>query len=272
MMSPRLTAGRIVLVLVTLTAAGCGPQLPDFDADMESERQQELQHSEDPLLAALSEAGGDLRQGLEQAGADLETDKAGHITAIWFYRSELTDDGLELLINLPYLERLELQGCENLTDAGIAHLRRSLTLRWLAITKCDGITPATLRSASRMDGLEGLYISHCTGFAGDVDLTPLKTMRSLRELYLIGTGVTDARLRNLASLVNLQALGLNSPEVTDAGLKHLVPLTQLAEVNATGTQITKTGVSHLHRRLPGCRVIFDEPATRPVEPVSSEEE
>lgn len=250
----RAIAGSLVLLL----AVGCRQNVPDFDVESEPVRQTSLLGPDDPLLEALAESKGDIAAALRKAGAELAADGDGHVTAVWFFETALTNEGMALLVNLPALERLEFQACAAFSDEGVVALRGLESAKWLSFTRCTSITPAMLRAVGRMSSLEGLYIAHCPNFAGEVDLEPVAAMTALRELYLIGTGVSDAQLRHLAELKSLHALGLNSPQVTDAGLKHLVRLTQLTEINATGSQVTAEGIAQLQRRLPDCRVLIDK--------------
>jgi hypothetical protein len=66
--------------------------------------------------------------------------------------------------------------------------------------------------------------------------------------------VTDAGLKDLASLEKLTYLGLGSTRVTDAGLKELAPLKGLVTLGLFDTKVTDTGVKELQRSLPRCRI------------------
>jgi len=68
------------------------------------------------------------------------------------------------------------------------------------------------------------------------------------------SSVTDAGLKELASLTQLQTLDLDNTKVTDAGLKELAGLKQLRELHLSGTKVTDAGVQELQRALPKVRI------------------
>jgi hypothetical protein len=69
-------------------------------------------------------------------------------------------------------------------------------------------------------------------------------------VYLSGTDVTDAGLKDLAGLKQLQWLNLTKTQVTDAGLKHLAGLKQLRLLLLTNTKVTDKGIADLKKALP----------------------
>ena len=75
-------------------------------------------------------------------------------------------------------------------------------------------------------------------------------------LYLSGAAVTDAGLKELASLKNLTTLDLSATKVTDAGLKELTALKNLAALILSDTQVTDAGVKELQKALPKCTIRF----------------
>ena len=108
-------------------------------------------------------------------------------------------------------------------------------------------------------GLRNVQSLHITGVPLDDELLPpLAALPKLKEIYLAGTQITDAGLRNLARATQLKTLalslrvgGFESPsltcQVTDAGLAHLSGLKGLEELHIDGTQITDAGLAHLRR-------------------------
>ena len=70
------------------------------------------------------------------------------------------------------------------------------------------------------------------------------------------TGVTDAGLKELATLKNLTTLDLSNTGVTDAGLKELAPLKNLTTLNLGGfTRVTDEGIKELQKALPKCKIV-----------------
>jgi hypothetical protein len=66
-------------------------------------------------------------------------------------------------------------------------------------------------------------------------------------LYLNGTNVGDAGLKELAHLKNLQLLNLDATKVTDAGLKELVGLKSLQSLSIPSVKVTDAGLKELAR-------------------------
>jgi internalin A len=71
---------------------------------------------------------------------------------------------------------------------------------------------------------------------------------------LSGTQVTDAGLKELASLKKLRTLVLQKTKVTDAGLKELASCKQLRVVDLQKTSVTEAGVEELQMALPSCNI------------------
>ena len=58
----------------------------------------------------------------------------------------------------------------------------------------------------------------------------------------------------LGNLKSLSNINLEFTHVTDAGLVHLKGLTNLAELNLLNTQVTDVGVSELQQALPNLKI------------------
>jgi len=89
----------------------------------------------------------------------------------------------------------------------------------------------------------------------DEDLAFLKSLTSLRQLYLGNTSVSDAGLKHIGGLKELRVLGLIGTKVTDAGLKELVELKNLTNLRLSGTQTTEAGQKQLQESLPGLQIL-----------------
>ena len=64
-------------------------------------------------------------------------------------------------------------------------------------------------------------------------------------VYLDGTAMTDAGMKELKEFKNLQTLGLGGTQVTDAGMKELKDLKNLRVLGLNGTQVTDAGMKEL---------------------------
>jgi Leucine-rich repeat (LRR) protein len=151
----------------------------------------------------------------------------------------ITDVGLEHLQALPQLEELEL-GLPGLSDAGLVHLQSLPRLRELALNK-TAITSAGLAQLAALPQLEKLRV----WYPGVVDLTPLRGLRRLRELMILGQ-ITDVDLLSLKDLAQLERLNVSGTLITDSGLAHLENLRQLKFLNLGRTKATNAGLVHLY--------------------------
>lgn len=80
-------------------------------------------------------------------------------------------------------------------------------------------------------------LRHLAGFAG---------LRSVRSLYLNGTGVDDESLRALHLFTSLEQLYLEDTAITDEGLQELAMLPRLRIVSLRNTRVTPDGIDRLH--------------------------
>jgi len=104
-------------------------------------------------------------------------------------------------------------------------------------------------NADRLDGEDlgrlppetaELRIADFTGTAES--LRALKALPQLRLLH-IGGAITDAHLREIASLGELRTLNLSRSQVSDAGLKELARLTQLRLLRLSSSAVTDEGMA-----------------------------
>ena len=94
----------------------------------------------------------------------------------------LTDAGLENLVQLTQLRRLNLSRCVQVTDAGIARLVQCAKLADLNVSYCDQLTDAALVYISNLRELQVLDIAGCwrLTFRGLVPLARFANLRILR--------------------------------------------------------------------------------------------
>jgi hypothetical protein len=138
-------------------------------------------------------------------------------------RTKVTDDGLKALVKLPKLRHLELEDIA-VTDAGLKHL-------------------------AQIEGLHTLYLRGTK--ITDAGLAHLQANKSLWALALDRTAVTDtglAQFANPGGLRNVNHLYLAGTKVTDAGIRQLDAMPHLQGVSLDGTKATKTSVERLKKR------------------------
>ena len=104
------------------------------------------------------------------------------------------------------------------------------------------------------------------GKTGNVDLSPLESLKNLESLRLVGDIVTEADLAHLALLSRLRRVTLRQCRISGEGLRHLEGLTELEWLDLSGSTIhnrehvdstlaTDEGVKELQEALPGAVVI-----------------
>jgi hypothetical protein len=89
----------------------------------------------------------------------------------------------------------------------------------------------------------------------DAGIKELATLKNLTRLRIGGPFMTDAGLKDLAALKNLTALELDVDEVTDATRKNLSALTNLTSLEVTSiADVKNEDVKKLQWVLPKCKV------------------
>jgi len=254
---------RLILCLLLLGIAGCGPK-------GQSGRREQGGESEQEAIAAL-----------EKLHARIQRDADGKVVEVYFYYADITNDDLRHLKGLTSLEsltlvdvylifdrslpwELELRG--RITDAGLEHVKKltSLTTLALRLTKITDAglvhlmemkslttldlngTQITAASLEQLKGLELDTLTIPSRAKTDVGLKNyLAARRPVTALNFRGWKITDAGLVNLQELTSLKEVFLYKTQITDVGLEQLKGLTNLKVLNLYGTQITDEGLEHL---------------------------
>lgn len=167
----------------------------------------------------------------------------------------LGDEHLELLRDLPALERVTLDGFM-LTDDGLRHLAawKSLTkLTFYNIANRGRFNGSGLRHLAELPRLEEF---NCGGSSfDDAGLEACSRLTKLTKLWLWHTPITDAGVPHLKKLTKLQSLRLLAqwrPRITDAALPHLAEIKSLEHLDLGETRFTYAGLRQL-RELPSLK-------------------
>ena len=162
-----------------------------------------------------------------------------------------TDERLESIGRLPYLQRLEIAHGRWVTDQGIESLANVSHMRHLDLREVR-LSGRGLRAIGRMARLEVLYLDAYA--ISDEDLTALGRLSHLRELRLSMnySRVTDGGLIPLSHLSKLEFLSLEGTLIADEGLMHLAPLSRLTELRVNGPNVGDGKA--IGRALPHCQV------------------
>ena len=126
--------------------------------------------------------------------------------------SNLVDDDLQLLLDLPGIERIWIESA-SITDQGVARL-------------------ASLRR------LREIHLIHCSQLT-DQSLKLLESPR-LRSLNLTGNSqVSDAGIRSIKRCYNLTELGLEGTRISSASLPFIANCRQLTRLDIGHTKVCK---------------------------------
>lgn len=143
-------------------------------------------------------------------------------TNLHLFDEDLTDSMLEQIVRrCSTLLRLLITGAR-FTEAGLKVLTIRPGLRQLALRRA-GITNGGLQHIGLLTGLRSLYLSENGSGITDEGLAHLRELRVLKTIDLGGcTALTDAGLEQLKSLAGLKRLYVDGTQVTDAGVRDFV--------------------------------------------------
>ena len=175
---------------------------------------------------------------------------ASALDAVVLRATELTDNEMHYLGNLPTLQELNLSD-NPITDAGLASLAGLSQLKYLDLRNTR-ITGAGLKSLAQCESLELLYLNGTS--ITDAGLAQLKSLTAIRALALGNTRITDEGLKHVQAFGQLQRLSLLGTAITDKGLSHLSSLNDLVELSLNNTQVTDAAIAEFKRARPSCTV------------------
>ncbi len=131
--------------------------------------------------------------------------------------SNITDDGVKYLSQLPELDTLSMGNTREITDAAIPHISKMPKLTNLKLGSTN-ITDQGLRKLAPVSKLDILELPNLK--VTSVGVESLKNIPSLKIVTLDWTNVDDQALDFLAVLPNLQVLQLSRTQVTAAGMQR----------------------------------------------------
>ena len=159
----------------------------------------------------------------------------------------LSDTGLAVIKKMAKLEELDLRNTRT-GDAGLKHLRGLTKLKKLNLRKnpaTNEITNAGINHLKDLKSLEELILPY-TGMT-DVCLSDLVELDSLKKLEAYGHGITNKGLAKLARMKSLEELGLRSKNITDAGMVTLSGFDGLKSLELNDCAITDAGLAHISK-------------------------
>ena len=211
------------------------------------------------LISAIRASGGVIKGGEGPDASPLEVILFGagvqaanidrlagldRLGALQLSGSGVDDAALAHVWPLKGLERLDLEAAR-VTDRGLAGLAALPRLGSLRVTGAARVSGRGLGALAALPGLGTLDLSRCP--IDDEGLLAIGGLRSLRELHLAQTAITDRGMAALAKLPDLRVLDLTNVRIGDAGLAHLAGLSRLEELHVWSDSVTDAGLATIGR-------------------------
>ncbi len=204
-----------------------------------------------------TKSGGQVRKvtaseaavALTKLGVPMTLDPTGKVRWIEAANGELTDEAMQYLVSLPYLEWLEIGGGK-ITVAGMSRLKGCVALRRLYIHDID----LTKDSLAWITDLKLEALSQQRTDVNAAGLKQLKAASALTVLNLSENGVTDTDMDTIARFTNLEVLALQDTKITGAGLAQLTEMKRLNVLNLKNCRIVDADVS-CFIRMPNLRIV-----------------
>jgi hypothetical protein len=169
----------------------------------------------------------------------------------------VTNDGLTDLTPLTRLEPDDLYAinfaCTRVKDGDLRFVRSLTHLNGLAIWETN-IGDLALTHLSGMASIRWLDIGDTK--VTDEGLAYLRSLKGLQSLTLLNDEVGDNGVTHLTGFENLQHLDLMSTRVSDASITSLSGLRGMRSLRIYQTQISENGYAELSRALPKCQIWY----------------
>jgi hypothetical protein len=165
------------------------------------------------------------------------------LAAILLQRTDVTDQGIAVLAELPKLKEINLFGTAGVTDRSWSAFAKlpaleKLRLRATGVTGENAMALASVRKVTELDLSE-------TSF-GNAGMAAVAAIPSLKQLNLWLTSVDDAGIEQLRDRTDLTSLNLdNVSGITDASLEVVENMHELAFLHLGGTSVTAEGLQRL---------------------------
>jgi hypothetical protein len=174
--------------------------------------------------------------------------------------TKITDRGLKVLCGLSSLRELDLSACRGVTAAGLAELR-SVPLHQLSLRYQASATDAVCEAIGQIKTLRQLHLTGTT--VSNEGIARLTALADLQLLMLNETKVTAKALHLLPNWPNLEFLNLDALPVDDQDLQLLHGNKKLRQVDLRRTLVTELGAERLAQHLPNCTINLSNFTIRP---------
>ena len=156
--------------------------------------------------------------------------------------------------NLSKFRKLKIihLGNSNISDDGVKSLSELPELDTLSMSDTKGITDSALPYISKLPKLTNLKLQSTK--ITDQGLRTLSPHSELGILELRGLKVTSDGVELLKNIPTLKVVTLDWTDVDDRALDFLAALPELRVLQLSRTHVTTTGVQHFREVHPQCRV------------------
>ncbi|MCC6979196.1 MAG: protein kinase [Candidatus Melainabacteria bacterium] len=152
----------------------------------------------------------------------------------------VTDEGLANLTSFNTLRHLSLDKTR-ITDKGLKHILKMSQLRILDLSYIPDITSEGVKKLAALK-LERLNLC---GYSLNDSLKTVSQMKTLKQLDIGRSSLSDRTIDQLKDMTNLEALSIHGTEVTSDGFKYLSGLKNLQRLNASRLKINDDSVVHI---------------------------
>jgi hypothetical protein len=172
-----------------------------------------------------------------------------HLVTLWLTGTSVTDGDLNAFQNLKAIQHLALKSTP-ITNNALATLATFAKLTHLHLPR--QINDHGLEGLSKSKSLIELDLSY-SSITND-GLAFIQAMPQLETLYVNDTAISDNGLVHLKGHPGLKVLFLNGTKITDKGLEELVAVENLNHLELRDTTATEIGAARLKGKLKDCAV------------------
>jgi Leucine-rich repeat (LRR) protein len=181
-----------------------------------------------------------------------------HLEALDIANTQVTDNGLDLLIALTGLKELAIGRTRSGGEMDLSFLRMMTSLTALDLSGARPVPPDM--------GGAGHRRSPATPPIPPKTIEALTELKNLRTLKLGFSGVSGADLKTLKVLGNIEKLGLEEcPRVDDGALAELAQWKSLKYLDLQATHTSPAAVDTLKKAKPGIVILYSPAAPPPAQ-------
>ena len=165
------------------------------------------------------------------------------LTKLTLWRSNVDDDGLDILLSIKSLTYLDIEGCNKITGECMGSSVSTSLLDYLDVSNCENLTNDGLIRLGGLNKLCELNISRCINI-NDVGIQGLtEHSKTLTIIHMTMCGEITNKSLICFKKLNVKELHIDwCSNINDDGLMSLAPIKCLEEIHIEGTSITQEGV------------------------------